>query len=302
MRASVLIVNYNGGRHLAACLAALDAQTQPRDSFQVIVVDNASTDDSLAGLDELHPHVSFIRHPVNAGFAEGNNIAARHATAPIIVLLNNDTRPDPFWLEELLHVMEEHDCAAAVSKLVFADDPTLLNSGGLMLLRDGRGADLGLRERDVGQFESVRPVFAGCGAAFALRKPAGDVLDASLFLYYEDLDLAWRLQLAGKTVLYAPRSLVLHAVGASAGAGSPVQRFHVERNRALVAGRYGDPELAVYAFLVLTLKVPQALLCVVTGRFSVRQALAVPRAWTSYLCRLPQTLVLRYLARSWTIH
>ncbi|CAN5523392.1 hypothetical protein BH11PLA2_BH11PLA2_21940 [soil metagenome] len=298
--ASVLIVNYNGGRRLLDCLQSLEEQTLPRYQFEVIVVDNASKDDSLAHAEERFPNVRYIRHPRNAGFAEGNNIAARQAKADIVVLLNNDTIADPFWLEELLYVMNEQHADAAVSKLVFADDPTLINSGGLMLLRDGRGSDAGFRMKDDGRFETMRPVFAGCGAALALRKTS-DVLDGSLFLYYEDLDAGWRLQQAGKTVLLAPRSLVRHAVGSSGGDGSPVHRFHVERNRALLAWRHGDLFLALYSIFVLIAKVPQAMLRLLTGRSNRRQAMAVPHAALSFLWRLPETITQRYLNRCWRL-
>ncbi len=300
MIASVLIVNYNGGSKLAACLAALELQSIPRDEFEVIVVDNASADESLSLAEKLYPNSCFIRLRHNVGFAEGNNIAAREATSDTLVLLNNDTLPDPFWLEELLLVLHEKQAAAAVSKLVFAHDASIINSAGLQLLRDGRGADRGFRRQDRGEYEVTREVFAGCGAALAVKRThLGDVLDGSLFLYYEDLDAAWHRPANGLATWYAPRSLVRHAVGAAEA--SPVHRFYVERNRVLTAVRHADLPLAIYSLLVLSLKVPQAVLKSLRGRQSWRTTLAVPKAFLAVIGNLPEAVVQRYMNRSWRV-
>lgn len=294
----ILIVNYNGGRHLAACLAALETQTVPRDRFEVIVVDNASRDGSADIVPERFPWVKLIRSEVNLGFAEGNNVAARHTQGDTVILLNNDTIPDPFWLEELMIAMDENPGATVASKLVFADRPNVVNSAGLFLLRDGRGADLGFEQPDDGRFEGGGAIFAGCGAAVALRKDAnGNVLDPKHFLYYEDLDAGWRNQLNGVPAVLAPRSLVRHVHGAAAGDGSPVFRYHVERNRALTSLRNGDYFLAIWCGFVLLAKVPQAFARAVAGQAKWANAFAVLLAFASYLHRLPMALVARYRIR-----
>lgn len=298
MIASVLIVNYNSGRALADCLDALKKQSIPTDQFETIVLDNNSRDDSIEQAQAIHDWPRFIRSAKNLGFAEGNNAAARHARSDVLVLLNPDTIPDPFWLEELLQVLHEKQAAAAVSKLVFSDDPTILNSSGLCLLRDGRGADAGFGQKDIGQFEQSRQVFAGCGAALAVRRDRfHNLFDGSLFLYYEDLDAGWQRAAGGLETWYAPRSLVLHAVGAVNN--SPRHRYYVERNRALTAVRHGDLPLAIYSVLVLWLKVPQALIRWATGQWPWRTARVVPMALAGFLLHLPEAIVQRYTNRSW---
>jgi GT2 family glycosyltransferase len=194
--------------------------------------------------------------------------------------------------------MVERNATAAVSKLVFASDPTRINSGGLQLLRDGRGADAGFQMPDDGRFETEREVFAGCGAALAIRR-AKFKLDGSLFLYYEDLDAGWRLQSRGDSIWYSPRSLVLHSVGAAET--SPTHRYYVERNRVLTAVRHADLPLAVYSLLLLVLKVPQALVRWLTGKLPRRTAFAVPQAFLGVLLNLPLSIVQRYLNRSWRV-
>jgi GT2 family glycosyltransferase len=298
---SVLIVNYNGAKHLPACLTALERQTVPRDRFEVVVVDNASIDGSAETVRQRFPWVRLVALDRNTGFAEGNNVAARAARGRMLVLLNNDTIPDPYWLEELLRAAAENPGRAVASKVVFAHDPRTINSAGLFLLRDGRGADRGFRQRDVGQFEAGGPVFTGSGAAVAIpAPPAGrPVFDPRYFVYYEDLDTGWRAVLRGDVCVYAPRSLVRHVHGAAAGDGSPLFWFHVERNRALTALRNADLFLAVWCGVGLFAKVGQALLRASLGRRPWPVAWAIIRAAGSYLRWVPVVLVERYMTRSW---
>lgn len=300
---SVLIVNFNGARHLPACLTALEQQTLPRYRFEVILLDNASRDDSVKLVRSQFPWVKLIASPTNTGFAEGNNIAAQYAHGRLLVLLNNDTIPDPFWLEELLRVVD-HRGGAVASKLVFADDPQKINSAGLCLLRDGRGADLGFHMPDDGRFETGGPIFAGCGAALAVPAPrhGEPLLDPRYFVYYEDLDLGWRRRLAGQACWYAPRSLVRHVHGAAAGDKSPLFWFSVERNRALTSLRNADLFLALWSGLVLFAKVAQAFIRLAAGGTNPRARWPVARAVLcaalSYLRWMPIVLLERQAARS----
>ncbi len=295
---SVLIVNYNGARHFARCLAGLEQQTLPRYRFEVIVVDNASRDGSAEIVAKEFPWVRLVRSEKNLGFAEGNNLAQTYARGSVIVLLNNDTVPDPYWLEELLREIDPNEPAVVASKLVFDANPREVNSGGLTLLRDGRGADAGFRQPDDGRFESGGPVFAGCGAAVAVPVSAGEpIFDSGYFAYYEDLDLGWRNRLSGRQARLAPRSVVRHVHGAAAGEKSPLFTYLVERNRALTAVRNADPFLAVSSGLVLMTKVVRA----VTKPRQWRHGLAVLKAAGSFLVRLPTALGHRYQVRFWTM-
>ncbi len=295
---SILIVNYNGGQHLAACLRALKFQTYPRHRFEVIVLDNHSQDGSIEHASQDHPWVRWIRCSKNHGFAEGNNIAAQAAHGKTLILLNNDTIPDPHWLEELMRVVERSPGCTVASKLVFAHRPTIVNSAGLYLLRDGRGADFGFQERDRGQFETHHAIFTGCGAAVALsRDQLGRVLNPDHFLYYEDVDAGWRKQLLGIPSIFAPRSLVRHVHGAAGGANSPFILFYVERNRALTSLTNGDYFLALWCVFVLMAKIPQSFLRSIRGQQQWANTRAVLGAFGSYLVNLPFSFVLRYQTR-----
>jgi GT2 family glycosyltransferase len=291
---SVLIVNYNGAAHLPACLRALAEQTYPPDRFEVVVLDNASTDDSLSLVE--HSWVRFVPLSKNVGFAEGNNVAARAAHGDCLALLNPDTIPDPFWLEELVRAADENPGAWVASKLVLADEPDRLNSAGLFVTRDGRGADRGFGRLDDGRYERGGEVFGGCAAALLVPRPAlGEPLfDPAYFLYSEDLDACWRERKRGGRVILAPRAVVLHAVGASAGDRSPVFAFHVERNRALTMLKHADAFLAVWVALGLVARAGRAVARAATGELPWPVALAVLRAVGGYLLRAPGVLAERW--------
>ena len=297
---SVLVVNFNGAAHLPACLAALERQSLPRDRFEVIVLDNASTDGSVKLIRTRFPWVRLVASGRNVGFAEGNNLAARYARGRRLVLLNNDTMPDPFWLEELLRIADRDPAAWVVAKLVFAREPTVINSTGLILLRDGRGADRGFRQVDRGQYEAGGPVFAGCAAAILLpTPPAGEaVFDTRYFFYYEDLDAQWRGRLRKRNVVYAPRAVVRHVHGAAAGDRSPLFHYHVERNRALTALRNADPVLAAWTAGVLFAKVGRTAARALAGRERWAVAKSVAGAAGSYLWHAPRVLAERVEARA----
>jgi GT2 family glycosyltransferase len=294
---SILIVNFNGARYLAPCLAALEAQSLPRHRFEVVVVDNASRDDSLVILRRDFPWVRTVANPSNEGFTGGNNTGLTHARGRYVVLLNNDTIPDPFWLEELATSLRPG--AAAASKLVFAHDPTLVNSAGLQLLRDGRGTDRGYLHPDRGQFETPGFVFAGCGAAVAFERDSLDdhIFDPRFFLYYEDMDAFWRAELAGRPAIYSPRSLVRHVHGGSAGFESPLFRFHCERNRALTNLRNADFFLAVWNAVGLAARAARSALLWLRGRERGVLTWATARAFVSFLVLAPHVIVDRYQVR-----
>lgn len=296
---SVLIVNYNGAAHLPGCLTALAEQTFPRDLFEVILLDNASADGSPDFIRERFPWVRLVASARNLGFAEGNNVAAGHATGELLALLNPDTIPDPFWLDELVRAANENPGAWVASKLLLADAPDRLNSAGLFVTRDGRGADRGFGQLDDGRYEAGGEVFAGCAAALLIPKAiAGDPLfDPSYFLYCEDLEAGWRARKRGAKVVLVSRAVVLHAVGASAGDRSPVFAFHLERNRALTMLRHADPFLAGWVAFGLILRGGRAVARAALGKTPWPVAFAVLRAVGSYLCRAPGVLLARWSER-----
>lgn len=253
----MVILNYNGRHHLDGCLTALLAN-EVEGGYEVLVVDNNSTDGSVPYLRERWPQVRVIEAGGNRGFAGGNNLGMEHAQGDHIVLLNNDTRVRGGWLQALIDAADHDPSAGAVtSKLVYLRRPSVIQNAGSVLLSDGSGADRGDGEEDRGQYDRREEVFAACGCAVLYRRQMLDEVgrfDPIFFLYYEDTDLSWRMRLRGWKVLYEPSAVVEHLHSGTSGEWSPLFTFHVDRNRLFMILKNAPPGfvLRAYASLVWT--------------------------------------------------
>lgn len=238
---TVVVVTYDGAPLLPACLEALAAQ-RSRWAWQTWVVDNASRDGTAELLRDRYPDVRVLASDRNLGFAGGNNLALREARSPYVVLLNNDAVVQPGWLDGLIDVLEApgHERVAAVTGKVLLADGIRINSAGGLVDTRGYGSDRGWLEPDDGRYDEPADVFTASGTALALRTAALDEVghfDDDFFLYYEDVDLCWRLRSRGWSVRYEPRAVVHHAHSATTGGGSELFHFHDLRNRLLCLGK-----------------------------------------------------------------
>jgi len=227
---SVVIPNWNGAEHLPDCLEGLRRQTW-RD-FEVIVVDNASSDDSLALLAREYGEVQVLALAENRGFAGACNAGIAVARGQYIALLNNDTEADPHWLAEVVAAFERHPRAGMVaSKMLLFDRRDTFHTAGDFYRLDGMPGNRGYLERDVGQYDVEEPVFSACGGSAVYRRAMLDeigLLDEDFFYSCEDVDLGWRAQLAGWQCIYAPRAVVYHKL--SATGGGVTASFYTGRN------------------------------------------------------------------------
>lgn len=235
----IVIPNFNGRQHLSVCLPALQRQSYP--CFRVIVVDDASTDDSAGFVRRLMPEATVLALSRNAGLAVAVNQGIAAGNAPLVALLNNDTEPEPGWLAALVAAAQRHPEAGAVaSKLRLFDRRDTLHSAGDTYSVRGLPGNRGVWQRDVGQFEHEEEVFGACAGAALYRRAAleavaavdGAVLDPRFFMYCEDVDLSWRLRLRGYAIVYAPEALVYHRL--SATGGGPLASYYVARNTLAV--------------------------------------------------------------------
>ena len=229
----VVIVNYNAGELLLEAVRALEQQTY-RD-FQLIVVDNASTDGSIGALCADTPGIQVIQAERNLGFAAANNLAVRRAPAARwIALLNPDALPEPDWLAELMSAALEHpDCASIASRTLDARDASVLDGAGDAYHTSGRHWRRGYGCGAAGMFEAVEEVFSASGAAALYARVAWDEvggLDERFFCYAEDVDLGFRLRLAGYRCLYAPTAVARHFGSATSGKRSDFAVYHGQRN------------------------------------------------------------------------
>ena len=258
--ATILVLNYNGQKHLEGCLPSLAQLDYPGAS--VMVVDNGSTDGSLEYLRRAHPSVQVLALGSNRGFAPAYNIAVRQCTSDVVVLLNNDTRVEPTWLSSLVDVLERHGAAAAASCMLDWDGHRIDFVGGLpTFLGHAWQVDHGL---PVGRSYAEQPLLFGCGGSLAIRRDAYQQVggfDDDYFVYFEDLDLGWRMTLAGLPTVLAPRAITYHRLhGTASGWGATLRLRIYERNALFTLYKnYGDEALARVLPAAITLTLARAL-------------------------------------------
>lgn len=241
---AVIILNWNGEKLLSEFLPSVIANT-PDDIATVIVADNGSTDGSLQLLAERFPEVQVLRLDSNYGFAGGYNRAIQATRYRYTLLLNSDVMTPPGWLEPLHRWMLEHPEAGAVMpKIRSYRHPEMFEYAGAAggyLDRNGypycRGRIFNRIERDNGQYDTPATVFWATGAAMLVDTKAYLAvggLDEDFFAHMEEIDLCWRLQLAGRTNWVVPQSSVYHLGGASLDASNPRKTYLNFRNNLLM--------------------------------------------------------------------
>jgi GT2 family glycosyltransferase len=246
--ASIIVPNYNGGHHMTALLNHLSLQSL-RD-FELVLVDNGSGDGSVSIVEQLTLRHSIplrvVQNESNLGFARACNQGLAAASGRWLVLLNNDTRPEPQWLEMLVNTASGTPKVGMVaSKMLRAAHPEQIDSAGIAvdwmgIVWDWRGGELDRPDES----EAVE-VFGPCGGAALYHREMLDevgALDEDFFAYMEDVDLAWRARLAGWRCLLQPQARVLHDHSATLGHTSPRKRFLLARNKVwLIIKNYPDP-------------------------------------------------------------
>jgi GT2 family glycosyltransferase len=285
---AVIVVNWNGRAYLDKCLAALRAQTYR--AFEIVLVDNASTDDSVAFVKTAFPEVLVIQLDHNAGFAAGNNAGIRATRSDYVALINNDAYADPDWLAQLIEAAEQRpDVGLLACKILFDDDPRVINSAGLVMdwagfCWDWRGGQL-----DQPDESKIEEAFGPSGAAALYRRTLLDevgLLDEDFFMYAEDADLNWRAQRAGWKGLYVPTARVRHVASATSIEGSRFKAYHLGRNKfwLLIKNVPGGRYLGWWLILI-----GYDLMAVLWGLMARRDTAAVAGRWAA----------LRGLRRMW---
>lgn len=233
-KVSVVIANYNGKHYLKDCLDSLYIQNFK--DFEIILVDNDSSDGSADLVEGEYPDVILIRNPANLGFAEGTNQGIRDSKGEFILTLNNDTRLEPGFLDRILDPMEGNGrVGICASKMLFPDGR--INSTGLCISRSGAAWNRGMFQEDKGQYDHQEEVFgASAGAALYRRSMLDEIglFDEDFFMYMEDVDLSFRARLAGWNCIYVPAAVVYHHHGGTAGYMSDMAVYYGNRNNPWV--------------------------------------------------------------------
>jgi N-acetylglucosaminyl-diphospho-decaprenol L-rhamnosyltransferase len=227
---TIIVVTHNSARWLPRMIEALAAQTETR--WRLIVIDNASRLEERPSATALPPNATLILHEINAGFAAANNIAARSAETAYLLFLNPDAFPKPDWLAQLLAAAEQNPAAAAIgSTQLRVDQEDVFDGTGDVLHVTG----LGYRSNH-GRARTATPplgeTFSACAAAMLVRRDAFEAVggfDERFFCFFEDVDLGFRLRLAGGATLQSPDAVVAHVGGGASGRA--FADFHGARNR-----------------------------------------------------------------------
>jgi hypothetical protein len=248
---AIVITNWNGRRFLQPCLDSILAQDFQ--DFEIYVVDNASTDDSVALLREHYPQVQVLENERNVGLCAANNRGILAAQAEFIFILNNDTELEPDCLGQLVQALRTNPrLGMAATKMLLTDRRDMIESAGIVV--DKTGIAWGLQTGALNQNRAaagVAPVFGACGGAALYRRAMLleiGLFDEEFFVYLEDADVAWRGQWAGWQGVVAPGAVVYHAHSATIKEGSPFKIRLLGRNKLwLIAKNYPLPYLLWYA-------------------------------------------------------
>lgn len=268
---SVIVVNYRGAEHTIACLRGLREELDyPADRLETVVVENGSGDGSAERIRAAEPGATLVESPENLGFAGGVNLGARHATGEVLALLNNDARPHRDWVRAAVRVLATEPAVASVASKVldWSGEHVDFVDGGLTWFGMGYKRHAGRPVADMrpADLRTSRDVLFATGSAMFVRAAVFRELggfDESFFMFYEDVDLGWRLNLRGWRVRYVPGSLAYHRHHASIstvdGDDQARELFLLERNAlAALYKNLSDASLARVLPAALALAVRRA--------------------------------------------
>lgn len=261
-RIAVVILNWNGRNFLEKFLP--DVVRFSSEEAEVIIADNASTDDSVSFLEKNHPSLRIIRLEENKGYTGGYNAALKQIDCEYYVLLNSDVSVTKNWLTPLLALMDrENKCAACQPKILsFArpDEFEYAGAGGGYIDRFGypfcRGRIFLELEKDKGQYNDSREVFWATGACMFVRAAAFHELgglDEDFFAHMEEIDLCWRMHRAGYSVWYCGSSVVYHVGGGTLPKNNPRKTYFNFRNNLFMLYKNSSPGTFAFTLIIRTL-------------------------------------------------
>ncbi len=264
-RVSIVVLNWNGLRHLEGFVTSMEALDWPADRLEIIAVDNGSDDGSQAFLRKRAPSIRLIEHSKNLGFSAGCNDGAGNAAEPgVLVFLNNDLRVEPGFLRALVAPLVAGTCVATAGRMYAWDGKSLDSAGGGMNFH-GIGIQRGYGLADGVSYDEPRKTLFACGGAMAMDAGVFAELggfDGDFFAYYEDVDLGWRTWLAGHEVHYVPGAVCYHHHSSTSRRVPPERLRRLQVRNPLLAcfKNYDDENLRKMLPAMLGLATRRALL------------------------------------------
>jgi GT2 family glycosyltransferase len=301
---SVVVVNWNRRQMLRGCLESLARQNGP--GFEVVVVDNGSTDGSAEMVTAFAENAGFpvrlIRNNRNFGFCAANNQGIFSAAGKYVALLNNDAEAEPGWLEAMIRAAERHHAGMVASKIVVFEDPTRIDKAGHLIWPDGQNRGRGTGETDHGQYDREEEVLWPDGCAALYRRTMLDQIggfDEDLFAYADDAELGLRARIAGWKCVYTPDAVVRHRRGATLGVLSSRRLELIERNRILLAVKHFPASLLWLNLPYFAIRVAAGAVAGLRGRgeagrfrgpgHKLRMAAALVRGFAAGIAMIPGT-------------
>ncbi|ACV80492.1 glycosyltransferase [Nakamurella multipartita] len=231
---SIVLVNFRGADDTITCIRSLRKVDWPAEKLEIVCVENGSGDDSAARIAAADPGVTLVKSDDNLGFAGGCNLGVRHARGEYVAFLNNDARPDPGWVRAAVDAFKTSPNVGSVASKVLDWDGQKIDFVEAAITWFGMGYKPFCESPDTGAFDEPRDVLFATGAAMFVRADVFDSVggfDERYFMFYEDVDLGWRLNLLGWKVRYEPRSLAFHKHHASMNKfGAFRETYLLERN------------------------------------------------------------------------
>ncbi|WP_321418524.1 glycosyltransferase family 2 protein [uncultured Methanomethylovorans sp.] len=229
---SIILLTYNSALDLPECVPSLLSQTYG--NFEIIIVDNASSDGTVEFIHKNYPQLKLIEAGKNLGYPSGNNLGFEYARGNYVVVVNPDTVADSQWLTELIKPLDEDSSiTATTSKIKIYYDTDKINACGDISHYTGLTFCKGLHAPS-DSFSQSEEIGAVAGGSFAIRREMLDYIkgfDSDFFLYMEDTDLSWRVRFAGGKLVYVPTSIIYHKFKLSIAAW---KHFYLERNRYMM--------------------------------------------------------------------
>lgn len=255
-RVTIVILNWNNAPDTLACLASVAELRYG--NHDVVVVDNASTDGSVATIREQYPDLAILENPTNVGYAEGNNAGLRYGLergADYVFILNNDAVVDPDALSALVAAAAANPDAGFLGPKVYhRESPAVIQSAGGMFNQYWESCYRGMDEPERGQFEELADVDFVCGCAVLVSRSAVErigMLDPRFFLYREDVDWCYRARRTGFRVLYVPEAKVWHRSPHIREEEMPRTTYYMARNALLFLAKNELGALEMAKVLIL---------------------------------------------------
>ncbi len=275
---SIITINYNGLKDTCELIESLPADDN---SLEVIVVDNASTNDEATEIAQRYPYVTVVRSDRNLGFAGGNNLGIKAAHGKYLFFLNNDTLiHQPSDIQHLINRLESDEKIGMVCpkiRFTWGDKPIQYAGCTPLSPITLRNQSIGFGEEDRGQYDTACPTPYAHGAAMMLKREViekAGIMPECYFLYYEELDWSEMIRRAGYEIWYDPACTVFHKESQTTGQASPLKTYYITRNRLIFAQRniQGGTKYLTYAYLVSVVATRDLVKYIFTGKFNLAGA------------------------------